>query len=188
MLFFTAAVQVGRIADMGFDFLFAVAEIVVGNNGHNHALHVAAHQFKRLAVVVQFVFLLPAHAVFALALGRIVNMGQAEIFFPAMYQMRRQDDAAGMACPMLNIQGGIVFGQERVACVAENGLDKIQVGDQSAGGEKAHFQGFDRHRGGNFRADNRAQQRGYPEFCRVSLRAGKGQAQQVGWRQHCGTE
>ena len=74
---------------MGFDFLFAVTEIVIGNEGDNYALHVATRQFKGLAIIVQFIRILPAHAIFALTLAGIIKMRQAQSLFAAMNQMRR---------------------------------------------------------------------------------------------------
>ena len=52
-------------------------------------------------------------------------------------QMRRQDHAAGVPGPVHHVERGVVFGQIRIAAVAENALHEIQIADQAAGREEA---------------------------------------------------
>ena len=56
--------------------------------------------------------------------------------------MRREDDAAGVAGPMLDIEAGVVLGQIRIAGVAEDGFDEVEVADQIARREEADLHRF----------------------------------------------
>ena len=69
MFLFAEAVQIRRVTDLGFDFLLAIAVVIVGDDGHDHAAFVAAGQLESLAVVVEFPLVLPARAIAALALA-----------------------------------------------------------------------------------------------------------------------
>ncbi len=80
MLFFAEAVEIGRIADLRLYFFFAIAVVIVGNHRNNDALLIAAGKFESIAAVVFFVFVAPAHAVFALPRGGLIEVRQAEIF------------------------------------------------------------------------------------------------------------
>src|SRR5664279_5388164 len=68
------AVKVRRVADLRLDLLFAITKIIVRDDRYNHAGLVAAGELERLAVVVKFPLVLPAHAVAALAFGGLVPM------------------------------------------------------------------------------------------------------------------
>src|SRR5208283_3393765 len=72
VLLLARPIKIGRIADLRFDLLLAIAVVVVRNEGDNDAGFVAAGQFERLSVVVEFPLVLPAHAVAALAFGGLV--------------------------------------------------------------------------------------------------------------------
>ena len=132
VLLLAQAEQVRRVADLRLDLLLAVAEIVVGDDRDDDAGLVAAGELERLAVVVKFPFVLPAHAVAALAFGGLVPVRQAGGFLGHLRQMRRENDAAGVAGPMFHVQAGVVLRQDRIAAVAEDALDEIQVADQAA--------------------------------------------------------
>ena len=71
--------------------------------------------------------------------------------------MRREDDAAGVAGPMFGVQPRVIFRQERIAAVAENGFDEIEIADQVARRKEPNlhrlFRGETRH----CRADERAE-------------------------------
>ncbi len=66
-------------------------------------------------------------------------MGQAEVFLADPSEMGRQDDAPAVSGPSLDVERRVVPRQVRVARVAEDALDEIQVGDQSTGHEESHF-------------------------------------------------
>ncbi len=84
--------------------------------------------------------------------------GQAECFFGELREMRREDDAAGVAGPVLDIEAGVIFGQEGIAGVAEDGFDEIEIGDESTRGRRSGLPWFCGADAGDFRADERAQQ------------------------------
>ena len=69
VLLLGASEQVCCKADLSFDLLFAVAEVIVGNDRHDDAALVASGELEGGAVVVEFGLSPPAHAVTALALG-----------------------------------------------------------------------------------------------------------------------
>ncbi len=89
------------------------------------------------AVVVELVRIAPAHAVAALAFGGPVEVRQAEASFFDSDEMRREDHAAGVAGPVGDVERGVVFGQMRIAAVAEDRFDEIEIADQAAGSEEA---------------------------------------------------
>ena len=102
--------------------------------------------------------------------------------------MWREDDATAVAGPMFHVQPGVVAGEERVAPVAENRLDKIEVAHQAAGREEAHLHAFFRADAGDFGADNRPQQQGDKRAHRLALRRGKGEFERVIGRPHGAAE
>jgi hypothetical protein len=89
--------------------------------------------------------------------------------------MRRQDDAARVAGPMGRVQPRVIFRQERVARVAEDRFDEIQVADQIARREEADLHGLlldeSRHRG----ADHGPHEQGNKTFRLLLLRGGERQ-------------
>ena len=103
--------EVGGEADLGFDLLLAVAEVVVGDERDDHPGRVAGGQLEGVALVVEFAGVRPAHAVAALAFGGLVAMGQAHFLLGEPVEMRGQNDAAGMTTPVLGIEGRVVLGQ-----------------------------------------------------------------------------
>ncbi len=137
VLLLAQAVEVGGEADLRFHFFFAVAVIVVGDDGDHHAALVAAGHFERAAAVVRLLGIAPEHAVAALALGRIFLVRQAEILLFDSGQMRRNNHAAGVAGPVHHVERGVVFRQIRIARVAENAFDEIQIAHQAARREEA---------------------------------------------------
>ena len=150
--------QVGGEADLGLHFLLAVAEVVVGDEGDHDAARGAAGELERLAVVVALIGRFPADAVAALALGGLVEAGQAEFGLGQAHQVGREDDAAGMAGPVGDIEAGVVLGQDRIAGVAEDGLDEIEIAHQAAGGEEADLHRLLRADAGDLGADDGAEQ------------------------------
>src|SRR6266481_5358548 len=77
VFFLTKAEQICRVTDLCFDLLFAIAEIIVSNDGHNDSGLITAGEFEGVAVVVEFPLVLPTHPITALALGGLVPMRQA---------------------------------------------------------------------------------------------------------------
>ena len=75
VLLLGVAEQVRRVADLGLDLLLAVAEVVVGDDGDDHATSVAGADLEGLAVVVALVLLLPAHPVALLPVGGLARRG-----------------------------------------------------------------------------------------------------------------
>ncbi len=133
------------------------------------------------AAVVGLRFVGPAHAVAPLPLGGLADMRQAQVLLPDAHQVRRQDDAAGVAGPVQRIERRVVFRQVRIAAVAENALHEIEVADQAAGREKPDFHGLFRV-AARRRTDQRPQQQRDEAAGLVRLIGGEGQGQQIGRR------
>ena len=182
MLLLGQAVKVGGKADLGLDLFLAVAEVVVGQNGDHHAAGIARGELERLAVVVALVGILPAHALAALALGRVIPVRQAQFAFGQRDQMRGEHHAAGVPAPVFHVECGVVFRQIGIAAVAEDALDEIQVADQVAGRKETDFHAFLRRHAGNRRADHRAQQQRDEHARGFGLVDGIGQRQQFDGR------
>ena len=96
--------------------------------------------------------------------------------------MRREDDAAGVAGPMLHVERGIIFRQERITAIAENAFHKIQVAHQIARHEETDLHRLLRRETGNFRADQRPQEQRDKTFRRLRLRRGEWQRHQFARR------
>ena len=173
------AEQIGGIADLGLDLFLAIAEIIVRQDRDDHAAGIARGDLERCPVVVRFALIAPAHAVGALARRRGVRVRQTEFLLGETDQMWRQDHAAGMPRPVVDVQPRIVGRKHRVAAVAEDALDEIQVADQGAGREKTDFHALFRLASGNFRTHHGPEQERDEHSGLVFLARGKGQRQQV---------
>ena len=178
-----SARQVRRVADMAFDLFLAITVIVVGNNRDDDPAAVAAHNFERPAIVVQFFLVAPAHAIAALALGRVFEAREAEVLFQLPHQVRRKDGATRVAGPVRGVERGVVFRQIGIAAVAKDGLHEIQVADQRPGREKAYLHcllgiaaGGWTHHGTQQQADED------PRLLLFFLIGGEGQGQRIGRR------
>ena len=88
VLLLDVAEQIGREADLRFDFFLAIAKVVVGNQRDDHAVFIAAGDFERLTVVVSFVGRFPAHALLFLSAGRLADVRQSELALRDRRQMR----------------------------------------------------------------------------------------------------
>ena len=86
-------------------------------------------------------------------------MRQAKLLFGETDQVRGEDDAAGMAGPVIDIQCGVELSQVRVTTVTENTLHEIQVTDQVAGCKETDFHGFFRILAGYFGTHDGSQQK-----------------------------
>ena len=170
------AEQIRGVADLGFDLLLAIAEIVVRDERYDDAAFVAAGELERPAVIVTFVLLAPAHAVAALPFRGLIPMREAHGFLCGGDQVRRKNDAAGVPRPVLRVEAGIVLRQQGIAGVAKNAFDEIQVAHQIARGEEPDFHRLLRNETGHFRANDRAQQHGDETLRRLRLRGRERQA------------
>ena len=134
------AQQIGGETDLRLHLLFAVAEVIVGNQRDHDPGGVPAGQLKAAAVVVALLPGLPAHAVPFLPIGGLGNMRQAELFFAKHHQVRGKHHATGVAGPVERVKGSVVFSEVRIAGVSKNRLHKIQVGNQAARRKKTGLQ------------------------------------------------
>ena len=95
-------------------------------------------------------------------------------------QMRSEDDAAGVAGPVLDVEAGVVLRQVRIAAVAEDALDEIQV---ATPGCRARRSGspcvFSADEAGHLRAHQRAQQQRDEAVRRAGWIRREGQQQRV---------
>ena len=139
VLFLGEPEEIGGKADLRFHFLFAVAVIIVREDGDHHAAMIAGADFEGRAFVVEIFRIAPAHAVAALALGGLIEMRQAERGFLHADKMRRENHAAGVAGPVGDVESGVVFGQMRIAAIAEDRFDEIEIADEAAGREEARL-------------------------------------------------
>ena len=137
MFLFDIAHQIGRIANLRFNFFLAVAEVIVGDQRDDHSGLGAARDLEGVAVVVAFALISPAHAISSLPLARLVIMGQTQFLLRQRDQVRRQDHGPGVTGPMDDVEPRVVFRHERIARVAEDRLDEIQIADQRTRCKKA---------------------------------------------------
>ena len=129
----------------------------------------------------------PAHAVAALAIRGIVHMRQAERGFLHADQMRSEDHAAGVAGPVGHVESRIIFREMRVAAVAEDPFDEIEIAHQAAGSEEARLHGSRRVASGG-RTHKRAKHQGNEKMRRLVLARGEGQLEYVARRAKRGGE
>src|SRR5262249_45188901 len=97
VLFFAKTKEVCRVADLSFDLLLAITEIVISDQRDHNAAFVTTSHLEGEAVVVPFIRVTPAHAISPMALGGLVPVGKADRFLSHACQVRRQDHATGVA-------------------------------------------------------------------------------------------
>ena len=148
--------EVGRKTDLGFDLLFAVTEVVVRDECHDHPGGIPRGQFEGVPVVIELPRVAPTHAVSTLTLAGLVPMRKSHFLLCESIQVRSQDHASGVSAPMLGIEGGVIFWEQRVAGITEDALDEIEVRHQRSGDEETNFHALARHHARNLRADDRA--------------------------------
>ncbi|MFT3915818.1 MAG: hypothetical protein QM704_17410 [Anaeromyxobacteraceae bacterium] len=187
VLLLAPAPQVGRVGELGLHLLLAVAEVVVGDDRDDHAAGVAGGDLERAAAVVEVALPAPAHPVPALPPGRLALVGQPEVPRAEPHEVGREDHAAGVAAPAGDVERGVVLGEERVARVAEDGLDEVEVRHQAAGGEEAHLHRA-RGRAVGGRADDRPQEERGPHPGRIGARPGEGEGEHAARRVERGVE
>ncbi len=125
MLFLAIAVEIGGEADLRLYFLLAIAEVIVRNHRNHHTAFVTAGCLERAAIVVEFVFVLPAHAIATLALSGGVPVRKAEFLLAKAGKVRRKNHTAGVPCEVHRVKGGIVFRKIGVSSVAEDSLHEV---------------------------------------------------------------
>ena len=158
VFFLNIAIKVSRVADLRFDFFLAVAEIVVGNQRHDDAFRRAARQLERLAAVVKFVLAVPAHSIFTLPRCRVVDVRKSDLLLRNGRQVRGENHTASLSGPVLDIETRVVVRKVRVASVAENRLDEIQIRYERTRREETNFHSLFHADARHFRADQRSQQ------------------------------
>ena len=87
--------------------------------------------------------------------------------------MRSDDYATSVPGPVLDIQTGIVLGEKRIACIAENAFHEIKVGYATAGSKKPHLKRLFPDETLHARADDGTKQKGNPTFRRIFFFRGK---------------
>ena len=108
-------------------------------------------------------------------------MRQAQFASAQPRQVGGQDHAARMTGPVVDVEGRIVLDQVRVAGIAEDALDEIQVADEIAGREEPDLHRFLGFHARYLGTDHRTQQQRHEHPCRVGLPGGEGnQAQRLG--------
>jgi len=108
MFLFSQTEKVGGIADLGLDLFLAVSEVIVGQNGDDYAPLVASGDLERRAIVIQFFFIDPAHAISLLARRCGVPVGQPQFLLSESGQVRCQNHTAGVPGPVSRVQPDIV--------------------------------------------------------------------------------
>ena len=179
MFLLATAEEIRGVADLCLHLLFAITVIIVGDERDNDAGFVAAGQFERTAAIIEFIFILPAHPISALAFGSLIPMRKSDRFFRSLDQLRREDNAAGVAGPMFGVERGIIFRQNRIAAVSKNAFDEIQIAHEIAGHKKTDFHRFFGGEPWNFRTDNRTEKQRDKTFRRLRLRGGERKAHDV---------
>ena len=142
VLLFGPAEQVRAVPDLGLHFLLAVAEVVVGENGHHHAVHVTRGDLEWPTLVVKLLLVGPAHARGALCLGGVACVREADVLLLQSREMRRQNHAAAVAGPAVHVERGIVGWEIGISGIAEDAFHKIEVRDQPAGDEIPDLRAF----------------------------------------------
>ncbi len=167
VLLLREAEEVRAVADLRLHFLLAVPEVVVRDQRDHHALGSARGDLERPAVVVQLVLAL---------------VGQAEVLLPDPGEMGREDDAAGVAGPAVHVERGVIRRQVRVAGAAEDALDEIQVGNETAGREEPDLEALLRRHLRHGGADERPQQEAHHRLHGALPVGRERQPQQLGRR------
>ena len=179
MLLLGVAEKIGSHSELGFDLFFAIAEVIVRNDGHNDAVLVPRRDLECGAVVVEFVRRLPTHAVATLPGTGLIPRRQPEPGLGQLVEMRGKNDTAGVSAPVHGVERGIVVGQIRVAGVAEDAFDKVQIANQSTRDKETHFHRFLGSDSRHFRADHGAKQQRDEALGLCGQGRGEGKPQQL---------
>ena len=133
--------EIRGVADLRLHFLFAVAVIIVREDGDHDAAMIPGAELESGAFVIKLVRTGPAHTVAPLAVRGVVHMRQTQRGFLHADEMRGEDHAAGVAGPVGHVESRVVFREMRIAAIAEDTFDEIEIADQAAGSEEARFHG-----------------------------------------------
>ncbi len=158
--------QVRRKTDLGFHFFLAVTKIVVGDDRDHTTVFIAAGELEGTTVIVEFIRILPAHAVAHLPFVGLAEVRQSQILFLQLNEVGRKDDPPGVPRPVSHIQSGVVDWQMRVAPVAKDAFHKIQIGRHGGRRKKTNLERFLLCEPFNCRANDRTQQKGNPSVHR----------------------
>ena len=142
VLLLAKAEEIRRVADVRFDLLLAVPEIIVGKDGYNDPAGVTGRDLEGHAVVVAFGRVAPTHAVATLPLGGLLPAWETEHLLGQTGEVGGEDDAAAVPGPVCRIERGVVFRQTWIATVAEDALHKVEITDEAARREEAHLHRF----------------------------------------------
>ena len=96
--------------------------------------------------------------------------------------MWRENDATRVAGPVFGIEPGIVFREVRIAGVAKDALNKIEIAHQIGRHKKPGLHGFLRGKPRHLGADNGPEKQGDKAFRGLRTSGSKGQSQQAAWR------
>ena len=155
VFFLGKAEDVGSKSNLRLALLLAVAKVVVGEDGDHNAGLVSHGDLEGAALVVELELVGPAHTGGLLGLSGLADVGQAKILLPEGAKVRRQDNAASGAGPVLHVEGGIVLRKMRVTGIAKDTLDKVNVGHTSTGDEVTDLQTLLWHDTGHLGLDER---------------------------------
>ena len=167
VLFFHLTKQVRGVGDLCLDFLLAVPEVVVSNHRGDDTAFIARAHLECATTVVEFVGILPALPVAALTFRCILPTWQTQFLLGEFGEVGGEDDQARGAGPCVRVEGGVKLGDVGIATIAEDALNKVQVGNQRAGGNKANFHCPFATKTRYLRNDDGAQQKGNPCSHRV---------------------
>ena len=142
MFLFPETRKIGGKTNLGLDLLFAVTEVIVRQHRDHHTAGVPKSELEGVAVVVKLVWIFIVHPIPNLPLGRLVFGRKIEHLFGGAGEVRGNNDAPCVSGPIFDVEAGVVFRKERIACISENAFDKIEVGHASPGSKKAHLHGF----------------------------------------------
>ena len=182
MLLFGPAEQIRAVADLSLHFLLAIAEVIVSEDGDHHAIHVTRGDLERATLVVDLVFVGPAHACGTLSLRGLARVREANVLLLQPRKMRRQNHAAAVARPAVHIDRSVVGREIGIAGIAEDALHKVEVRDQAAGDEVADLVALLRRDPRHRRTDERPQQQRDHGLDRLWPIRSKRQAQKFGRR------
>ena len=156
------SIQVCGKGNLCLYLLLAVAKIVVRDGGDHASGFVAQGELEGAAVVVEFVLVLPAHAVLFLAFRGFIRMRQSHILFLEGDEVGGEDNASAVACPVLDVNARVVLDQEGIPGVTENALHEVEVGSHGGRGKETGLERLLAYETLNFRTHNGSQEEGTP--------------------------